>query len=384
MDIRNSELYQLNQMVDPHIRAMGHINWPINMCINQNGEVLLNESVNNAISYYTDQMNRYAFYHFTPDIINELVNKVLRWKNLRTLYTHNSVIYGITMDGIVLTAGKWFMKYKKNGYDYNEYYDMRMTGLMHIFDISIGDTHVIALRTDGRTIATGLNVYGECHNVLNWKDIVQVSAGRQCSFGLKSDGTVVYCGNITKDVEEVSNWNNIVRIRAGINSVFGLKSDGTIVVAGKSNNFQERFLQLTSEIKTWNNIIYFDYRYMDDQFVAIDSNGDVHIAGTKKMPELYNEGILAVNWHGVSYNAVKKDGSVIQVTPNGINTMPNLRIFDDLLSYKNIIQSRQADANRKEIQYDQNIANGVCMYCGGKFKGLFTKKCSLCGEIKSY
>ena len=32
----------------------------------------------------------------------------------------------------------------------------------------------------------------------------------------------------------------------------------------------------------------------------------------------------------------------------------------------------------------ERIRQGVCRYCGGEFKGLFSKKCSNCGAIKDY
>ena len=46
------------------------------------------------------------------------------------------------------------------------------------------------------------------------------------------------------------------------------------------------------------------------------------------------------------------------------------------------------EAERKRIEEEnrkaENRKNGVCQYCGGKFKGLFTKKCSVCEKEKDY
>lgn len=33
---------------------------------------------------------------------------------------------------------------------------------------------------------------------------------------------------------------------------------------------------------------------------------------------------------------------------------------------------------------DERMKKGLCQYCGGEFKGLFTKKCSVCGKKKDY
>ena len=52
----------------------------------------------------------------------------------------------------------------------------------------------VGLKSDGRVVATGSNVHGQC-DVGNWTDIVAVAAGNYHTVGLKSDGTVVAKGN---------------------------------------------------------------------------------------------------------------------------------------------------------------------------------------------
>lgn len=54
-------------------------------------------------------------------------------------------------------------------------------------------------------------------------------------------------------------------------------------------------------------------------------------------------------------------------------------------------QNRIAELKRQESERQQKIEQierwmdmGKCAYCGGEFTGLFTKKCSKCGELKSY
>lgn len=46
------------------------------------------------------------------------------------------------------------------------------------------------------------------------------------------------------------------------------------------------------------------------------------------------------------------------------------------------IQLKQIRAKTDTI--NKYCAQGLCKYCGGTFKGLFTKKCASCGKEKDY
>ena len=60
--------------------------------------------------------------------------------------------------------------------------------------ISVGDNHVVGLRSNGTVVSFGRNEHGQC-NVSNWCDIVAVSAGGKHAAGLKANGTVVAVGS---------------------------------------------------------------------------------------------------------------------------------------------------------------------------------------------
>ena len=56
------------------------------------------------------------------------------------------------------------------------------------------------------------------------------------------------------------------------------------------------------------------------------------------------------------------------------------KLFDDL---ENIEEERRKKMS--EVRQRENYrAWGVCQHCGGEFKGLFRKKCSVCGREKDY
>lgn len=99
--------------------------------------------------------------------------------------------------------------------------------------VSVSSTwnHIAALKSDGTVVACGNNDCGQC-DVESWTDIVAVSAGVEYTLGLRSDGTVVACGSNENGKCEVGSWTDIVEIDAGYHHATGLRSDGTVVAAG--------------------------------------------------------------------------------------------------------------------------------------------------------
>ena len=103
--------------------------------------------------------------------------------------------------------------------------------------VSAGGVYTVGLKSDGTVVACGDNEYGQC-NVSLWKDIVAVSAGGGHTVGLKSDGTVVACGDNYHGQCNVSGWTDVVEIAAHSWYTVGLKSDGTVVACGSNSDGQ--------------------------------------------------------------------------------------------------------------------------------------------------
>ena len=74
-----------------------------------------------------------------------------------------------------------------------------------------------------------------------------------------------------------------------------------------------------------------------------------------------------------------------------------IKIFESIRGYSNADEmiahcyeelekrKKQAEAERAEAERRRVLRlSGVCQYCGGQFKGLFTQKCSVCGKPKDY
>ena len=87
--------------------------------------------------------------------------------------------------------------------------------------ISAGLYHTVGVKTDGTVVACGDNDDGQC-NVSVWRDMVAVAAGYH-TIGLRSDGTVVACGYNSDGQCNVSGWRDIVAVACGSVHTIGLR-----------------------------------------------------------------------------------------------------------------------------------------------------------------
>ena len=65
--------------------------------------------------------------------------------------------------------------------------------------------------------------------------------------------------------------------------------------------------------------------------------------------------------------------SHLQVIADSENACQLMQLIQNKITAITLEKQRTDYRNRK-----------VCQFCGGKFKGLFTKKCSICGKTKDY
>ena len=164
-----------------------------------------------------------------------------------------------------------------------------------------------------------------------WRGIVEIAAGEAHSVGLRKDGTVVATGRNAEGQCDVSGWTDVIAIAAYGKATLGLKKDGKVLLTGSYR----------CRIGGWQDV------------VAI-SMGALHAVG------------------------VKKDGTVLADAIATINDKERLNVGDWKL-FKNI-----ATYEKDATEAKANMSKGFCPYCGGKFKGVFTKVCSQCGKKKDY
>ena len=110
-----------------------------------------------------------------------------------------------------------------------------------IVKIALGRRHIIALKSDGTVLSCGDNSYGQC-DVEDWKNIKDIAAGSNQSFGLTSSGKVLCIGGFNSPImasDETATWRNVEQFIVGHGgyddcSIIALCSDGTVVGMGEA------------------------------------------------------------------------------------------------------------------------------------------------------
>lgn len=324
--------------------------------------------------------------------------QVQGWKNLKRIYTSHHATLGVTYDGNVLMAG-----YTAN---YKDALNWR-----NIEKLDFGKEPLIAgLKKDGRAICKG--TYYDYSAVPGWTDLVDIACTCDNVFGLKKDGTVV---SALKSFTEVSEWRDIVQIACGGDHIIGLKKDGTVVAEGDNSEGQ-------CNVENWKNVIAIytttgeknmiycmrsyaitaDGRFLSTDIYAKSDRDDIidmtawncdavliHADGSVSFArggrfENFNESewydIVRVCFGHMSIVGLRRDGSCVyaynpKYYEDGNCNIDNWSILPPKPgAFKDEFFDEPADWQSR----------GLCRYCGGTLKGLFTKKCTECGREKNY
>lgn len=182
--------------------------------------------------------------------------------------------------------------------------------------ISAGQTHTVALKSDGTVLAVGDDKDRKCE-ISSWDSIIAVDAGAYNTVGLKADGTVVAVGNNSDGECDVSSWHDIVSISVGPLHTVGLKTDGSVVVVGKDGFWQNtvsgwRGIKEICVNKSWLLSSYIVGLKCDGTVVAAgtgdNGKGQCNVAGWKNI-----EAIAVGDAHTVG---LKADGTVVATGDN--------------------------------------------------------------------
>lgn len=190
--------------------------------------------------------------------------------------------------------------------------------------ISAGQTHTIALKSDGTVVATEANTEGQC-NVSEWTDIVAIGAGSGYTVGLKSGGAVVATGCNDNGRCDVEKWGEIVTVSAGNYHTVGLKSDGTVVATGAATEGQ-------CNVSEWTDIVAISAGGWHT--VGLKSDGTVVATGANTKGQCNVSewtdivAISAGGWHTVG---LKSDGTVVATGYNDDNQC-NVSKWTDIIA----------------------------------------------------
>jgi len=134
-----------------------------------------------------------------------------------------------------------------------------------ISQLSAGYDCTVGLRKDGSVAITAPK-----YNVTGWENIVDISAGGYYVVGLRGDGTVATVGDNRDGQRNVGGWQGICAIAAGGYHTVGLRRDGTVQAVGDNSYSQ-------CDVGKWKNIIAIS---AGDRFtIGLHTNGTVVAAG---------------------------------------------------------------------------------------------------------
>jgi hypothetical protein len=190
--------------------------------------------------------------------------------------------------------------------------------------IAAGNSHALALKSDGTVVAWGSNDYGQATVPPNLKSVVAISAGAYFSLALESNGTVVAWGNNGSGqlgVPAVPAGDRITAISAGCSHSLATWSNATTSnqpVAWGDDAYHETeipLVALDSQGKKFNFTSASVVSAGCGFSLAIASNGAIVAWGDNTYGELNTPASLT-NVHSVSAGyfhsvALRSDGTVV-------------------------------------------------------------------------
>ncbi|MCX2952750.1 PKD domain-containing protein [Lentzea sp. NEAU-D7] len=110
-----------------------------------------------------------------------------------------------------------------------------------VIAIDAAESHIVALKSDGRVIAWGDDQFGQLQvppQALS--GVIAISAGGHHSLALKADGSVIQWGRTDNGEQDVPDEarRNVVAISAGSMDSMALKDDGRVIVWGNGSEVQ--------------------------------------------------------------------------------------------------------------------------------------------------
>ncbi|MBR6514357.1 MAG: TIR domain-containing protein [Clostridia bacterium] len=285
---------------------------------------------------------------FAKDKYKGLFDIVSEWRNVTAVSVGYNHIVGLLSDGSVVAAGC------------NEHYQCDIYGWTDIVDVSASCNQTIALREDGRVLYVGENHAGEC-DVDEWRDIISVKTSGRVTLGIRSDGRVCATGENYFGQCNVSGWNDIADVSIGWSHTLGLRADGTVVAIGGNDMGQ-------CNVSGWRNVIAIAAGHGFS--VGLSTDGSIMFSGdsTKR----------AYGW--------KLFDNIDQIIERRNSAYKNYNDKDlEPVREKYLELAKEAKKRKDEeaLRLSRRDMN-VCQHCGGKFKGIFSKTCSVCGTPKDY
>lgn len=323
---------------------------------------------------------------------------IRKWSNIIKVYLSRTVCIGLREDGTVVATPPEVQEQVENWKD--------------IKSFAVNDEYkVLGLQKDG-TVVLGKSskLYGD-KAITGFSDIVEIAMNNAVAVALSASGQVFcqqtdYLGvTYDKEIEEIEKWRDIAKLYPGNGYILGLRENGTVeAIKIKRNLLYRDRGQLN--VQNWRDIV--DISISSSHTVGLKVDGTVVAAGDNLLKECETENwedIIAVSAGDKCTFGLKSNGEVV-ATAHFNEKVHGIKLFDPLDSIEECHRKRKSKADEMHLEQEKYEAykrekaeeakerqrrlqaerrsQGLCPYCGGKFKGLFTKKCSQCGKPKDY
>jgi hypothetical protein len=179
-------------------------------------------------------------------------------------------------------------------------------GLNGVIAIAAGNSHSLALKSDGTVFGWGYNNYGQTTIPAGLSGVIAIAAGTNHSLALKSDGTVVGWGeNFSGQTTIPAGLSGVTAIAAGSRNSFAVKSDGSAVGWGFNNGghltIPDGLTGVTNIAASHNGVL------------ALKSNGTVTGWGSDEIKDVPAgmAGVIAISAGYRHAIALKSNGTVV-------------------------------------------------------------------------
>lgn len=174
--------------------------------------------------------------------------------------------------------------------------------------VSSGQDHSLALRTDGSIVAWGLDNFGMISNAPAGTGFVQVAAGYNHAAALRSDGSIVSWGeDLDGQVTNTPAGTGFIQVAVGLHHSVALHTDGTLVSWGGNQVGQVSLTPTGSNfVEVSAGIGHSLARRANGRIKTWGQNNYEQVTGTPK-----EMGFVQISGGGDHSLALRADGSIV-------------------------------------------------------------------------
>ena len=194
-------------------------------------------------------------------------------------------------------------------------------GLTNVQAIAAGDSHAIALKTDGTVVVWGNDLQGQTGIPIGLANVVAVAAAANVCGALKRDGTISVWGDTTTGQRTIpAGLADVRQLALGTNHALVVKNDGTVVAWGGNASGQTTVPAGLSDVVS--------VAAGNASSIALKRDGTVVAWGASftRTPPAGLNNVVAISSFGASNGgqfavALKADGTVVPWGASGSNQL---------------------------------------------------------------